>query len=181
EVDTSFVLISVYLCGLGLSVGALMQNLVLATQNTLDVHEMGAGTSGVAFFRSLGGAIGVSALGAVMAAQVKTDLVSGLAKLGVPADALGGGSGGVPDLSKVPAPVQSVIENAYAHGITTIFLYAVPMAVVSLIAVLFMKEIPLGQRSGIEQVLDEERQDETQQDGTQQQDETRQDAVVERA
>jgi EmrB/QacA subfamily drug resistance transporter len=157
EVDTSFVLISVYLFGLGLSVGALMQNLVLATQNTLDVHEMGSGTSGVAFFRSLGGAIGVSALGAVMASHVKTDLVSGLAKLGVPADALGSGAGAVPDLSQVPGPVAQVIASAYSDGITTIFLYAVPMAVISLIAVLFIKEIPLGQRSGIEQVLDEEK------------------------
>ncbi|MFC7878103.1 MDR family MFS transporter [Isoptericola sp. NPDC057391] len=156
EVDTSFVVISVYLFGLGLSVGALMQNLVLATQNTLDVHEMGAGTSGVAFFRSLGGAIGVSALGAVMAAQVKTDLSTGLAKLGIASDAMGAGSGAVPDLAALPAPVQTVVESAYSDGITTIFLYAVPMAVVSLIAVLFIKEIPLGQRSGIEQVLDEE-------------------------
>ncbi|MFI2105149.1 MDR family MFS transporter [Isoptericola sp. NPDC019693] len=157
EVDTSFVLISVYLFGLGLSVGALMQNLVLATQNTLDVHEMGAGTSGVAFFRSLGGAIGVSALGAVMAAQIKTDLSTGLAKLGIASDAMGAGSGAVPDLASLPAPVQTVVEGAYADGITTIFLYAVPMAVVSLIAVLFIKEIPLGHRSGIEQVLDEEK------------------------
>ncbi|GAB6937048.1 MDR family MFS transporter [Isoptericola variabilis] len=157
EVDTSFVVISVFLFGLGLSVGALMQNLVLATQNTLDVHEMGAGTSGVAFFRSLGGAIGVSALGAVMAAQIKTDLSTGLAKLGIASDAMGAGSGAVPDLASLPAPVQTVVEGAYADGITTIFLYAVPMAVVSLIAVLFIKEIPLGQRSGIEQVLDEEK------------------------
>ncbi|MCA5892117.1 MFS transporter [Isoptericola sp. NEAU-Y5] len=160
EVDTSFVLISVYLFGLGLSVGALMQNLVLATQNTLDVREMGSGTSGVAFFRSLGGAIGVSALGAVMAAKVKTEMTTGLAQLGIPATAIGDDSGAVPDLSQVPESVRGVIEASYSTGITTIFLYAVPMAVISLIAVLFIKEVPLGQRSGIEQVLDEGRQDE---------------------
>ncbi len=153
-VDTSFVVIGAYLFGLGLSVGALMQNLVLATQNTLDVREMGAGTSGVAFFRSLGGAIGVSVLGAIMASTVKTDLASGLADLGVPASALGGSTGSVPDLSQVPEPVRAVIEQSYSNGITEIFLYAVPMAVVSLIAVLFIKEIPLGERSGIEQARD---------------------------
>ncbi|MEL7977252.1 MDR family MFS transporter [Isoptericola sp. F-RaC21] len=157
EVDTSFVVISVFLFGLGLSVGALMQNLVLATQNTLDVHEMGAGTSGVAFFRSLGGAIGVSALGAVMASKIQDDLATGLAKLGIASDAMGAGSGAVPDLASLPAPVQTVVESAYSDGITTIFLYAVPMAVISLIAVLFIKEIPLGQRSGIEQALAEEK------------------------
>ena len=46
-----------------LGVGMLMQNLVLAVQNTLDVKEIGSGTSTVAFFRTLGGALGVSALG----------------------------------------------------------------------------------------------------------------------
>ena len=162
-VDTSFVVIGVFLFGLGLSVGALMQNLVLATQNTLDVHEMGAGTSGVAFFRSLGGSIGVSVLGALMATKVQDETVEGLAELGVPASALGSGTGGVPDLSQVPDAVRSVIESAYSDGITHIFLIAVPMALVALVAVIFLKEIPLGQRSGIEQTLDEERAEEQEQ------------------
>ncbi|CAM3717125.1 MDR family MFS transporter [Isoptericola cucumis] len=163
EVDTSFVVIGVFLFGLGLSVGALMQNLVLATQNTLDVHEMGAGTSGVAFFRSLGGSIGVSVLGALMATKVQDETVEGLAEIGVPASALGSGTGGVPDLSQVPDAVRSVIESAYSDGITHIFLIAVPMALVALVAVIFLKEIPLGQRSGIEQTLDEERAEEQEQ------------------
>ncbi|MFP3714626.1 MDR family MFS transporter [Puerhibacterium sp. TATVAM-FAB25] len=155
DAHTSFVLISVYLFGLGLSVGALMQNLVLATQNTLHVSEMGSGTSAVAFFRSLGGAVGVSALGAVLANTVKEDIASGLARLGVPADVMGG-SAAVPDLSQVPAPVRTIIQDAYAHGIGEIFLIAVPMAVVALVCVIFLKEIPLGTRSGVEQLLEEQ-------------------------
>ncbi|WP_245993104.1 MDR family MFS transporter [Xylanimonas allomyrinae] len=142
DAHTSFVLISIYLFGLGLSVGALMQNLVLAVQNTLAVHEMGTGTATVAFFRSLGGAIGVSALGAVLASQVKNDLLTGLATLGIPADALGGSSSAVPDMSTLPGPVRTIVENAYADGISEIFLIAVPMAVIALVATLFIKEVP---------------------------------------
>jgi EmrB/QacA subfamily drug resistance transporter len=155
DAHTSFVLISIYLFGLGLGVGALMQNLVLAVQNTLDVKEMGAGTSTVAFFRSLGGAIGVSALGAVLANQVKDDIATGLAKAGVPASAMGD-SGAVPELSKVPAPIRTIIENAYADGISQIFLIAVPMAIIALVCVIFLKEIPLGTRSGVEQLLEQQ-------------------------
>jgi EmrB/QacA subfamily drug resistance transporter len=160
DAHTSFVLISVYLFGLGLSVGALMQNLVLATQNTLHVNEMGSGTSAVAFFRSLGGAVGVSALGAVLAHTVKEDIASGLARLGVPADVMGGSAAAVPDLSQVPGPVRTVIEDAYADGIAQIFLIAVPMAVIALVCVIFLKEIPLGTRSGVEQLLEEQAADE---------------------
>ncbi|GAA4724215.1 hypothetical protein GCM10023216_12640 [Isoptericola chiayiensis] len=159
--DTSLVVVSVYLFGLGLSVGALMQNLVLATQNTLDLRDMGAGTATVAFFRSLGGAIGVSALGAVMAADVKERIADGLADLGVPAAALGGSTGSVPDMSALPAPVADVVAGAYTEGITGIFLVAVPMALVALVAICFVVEIPLGERSGIEQARDLTKEPET--------------------
>ncbi|MFV2143672.1 MDR family MFS transporter [Isoptericola sp. G70] len=152
--QTSFVVISVYLFGLGLSVGALMQNLVLATQNTLDVREMGAGTATVAFFRSLGGAVGVSVLGAVLAGSVKEDLAAGLARLGVPVSAMGDSAGAVPDMSQLPAPVVDVVAGAYTDGITGIFLIAVPMALVALVAICFIREIPLGERSGIQQARD---------------------------
>lgn len=153
--ETSFGLIGLYLFGLGLSVGALMQNLVLAVQNTLSPTEMGSGTSTVAFFRSLGGAVGVSALGAVLASTVKDDIVHGLSKLGVATDAMGVG-GTVPNIATLPTPVAEVVRDAYADGISDIFLIAVPMAVIALICVLFLKEIPLGRRTGIEQMLEEE-------------------------
>lgn len=154
DAHTSFVLIGVYLFALGISVGALMQNLVLAVQNTLDVKEMGSGTSTVAFFRSLGGAVGVSALGAVLATTVKDDILHGLSKLGVPLDSMGLG-GTVPNIATLPTPIARVVEDAYADGISEIFLIAVPMAVIALICVLFLKEIPLGQRSGIQMALED--------------------------
>jgi EmrB/QacA subfamily drug resistance transporter len=147
---TSFVIISVYLFGLGISVGTLMQNLVLATQNTLALRDMGAGTATVAFFRSLGGAIGVSVLGAVLATHVKEDLTAGLAELGVPASAMGS-AGAVPDMSSLPAPVVDVVAGAYTDGITGIFLIAVPMSLIALVAICFLVEVPLGERSGIEE------------------------------
>ena len=54
----------------GIGVGMSMQNLVLAVQNTVALKDIGAASSTVAFFRSLGGTIGVSVLGAVLAHRV---------------------------------------------------------------------------------------------------------------
>lgn len=152
---TNLAILGVFLFGLGVSVGALMQNLVLAVQNTLSIHEMGSGTSTVAFFRTLGGTIGVTALGAVLANRVYDDIVAGITKLGVPADALAGGAGAVPDVHTLQEPIRSIVEDAYADGVSHIFLLAVPMALIALVATLFIKEIPLGKRSGIEQMLEE--------------------------
>ena len=93
--------ISIGMALMGLGVGAMMQNLVLAVQNTVDVSDIGATSASVAFFRSLGGALGVSVLGAVLADHVQTLIVDGLAALGIT------GSGSAPaslDLSNLPAP-----------------------------------------------------------------------------
>jgi len=155
DYHTSFTLISVYLFFLGVSMGMLMQNLVLAVQNTLDVDEMGAGTSTVAFFRSLGGAIGVSVLGAVLATKVTTSIQDGLTKLGIPADSMGGGNA-VPDVSTLPAPIKDLVEKSYGDGIAEIFLVAVPLALIALIAVSFLKEVPLGTKTGLQERLEKE-------------------------
>ena len=67
-----------------------MQNLVLAVQNTVDVRDIGAASAAVSFFRSLGGAVGVSALGAILASLVQNQVHDGLVALG-PAVTAGGG------------------------------------------------------------------------------------------
>jgi len=71
---TSLVELAAFMVLVGAGVGFMMQNLVLVTQNTVGQRDMGAGSSLIAFFRSLGGAIGVSALGAVLASKVASDL-----------------------------------------------------------------------------------------------------------
>ena len=68
----------------------VMQNLVLVVQNTVRREDMGAGSSLIAFFRSLGGAIGVSVLGAVLATHARDSIAEGLRALGVGAASLGG-------------------------------------------------------------------------------------------
>ena len=70
---TSLVELGVFMLLLGAGVGMLMQNLVLVVQNTVRFEDIGAGSSLVAFFRSLGGAIGVSVLGALLADHASDD------------------------------------------------------------------------------------------------------------
>jgi EmrB/QacA subfamily drug resistance transporter len=53
---------------LGLGLGLMMQNLVLVLQNSVPSRDIGAATGAGQFFRSMGGTIGVSLMGAVLAA-----------------------------------------------------------------------------------------------------------------
>jgi MFS family permease len=139
---TPLLTVGVYMSVLGLGLGATMQNLVLAVQNNTAQSDMGAASSVVAFFRSMGGSIGVSALGAVLSHQVADSVTRGLARLGVPTGD-GHESHAIPDLRALPAPVRAVFENAFGEATGHIFLVAVPFAVLALVCVLFIREVPL--------------------------------------
>ncbi|MGW7368536.1 MFS transporter [Streptomyces sp. NPDC054841] len=144
--DTEYWRIAVFMAVMGLGLGMMMQNLVLATQNQVAPQDLGSASSVVTFFRSLGGAIGVSALGAVLANRVTHYVEDGLAELGPKAAAMGHGGtagGGIPDLDTLPAPIRTVIESAYGHGVADVFLYSAPFALLAFLVTLFIKEVAL--------------------------------------
>lgn len=131
----------IFMAILGLGLGMLMQNLVLAVQNTVSARDIGTASASVAFFRSVGGAIGVSVLGAILGNRVKELAAQGFAAAGIP---VGGGSAGATlDLADMPAPVRDIMRAAYGDATAEIFLIAGAIAVVALIAVLLITERPL--------------------------------------
>ncbi|MCW2833571.1 MAG: transporter [Nocardioides sp.] len=147
---TSLVVVGVFMAVLGLGLGATMQNTVLAVQNSVAAADLGTGSSVVAFFRSMGGSIGVSALGAALGHQVSDQVRTGMTALveagKVPADALatlGSDSTSIPDLATLPAPVRQVFEHAFGEATGHIFLIALPFAVLSLVLLLFIEEKPM--------------------------------------
>jgi len=141
DAHTSLLVVGAYMAVLGLGLGATMQNLVLAVQNNAAQADLGAASSVVAFFRSMGGSIGVSALGAVLSAQVAVSARRGLTALGLPAS--DHSSHSIPDLATLPAPVRAVFENAFGDATAHLFLIAVPFAVLALVCVALIKEVPL--------------------------------------
>jgi EmrB/QacA subfamily drug resistance transporter len=146
---TSLVELGFFMVIVGGGLGSLMQNLVLVVQNAVEQHDIGAGSSLISFFRSLGGAIGVSVLGAILATRASSSIAEGLAAQGIrPSGSMR--TGGVPDVGSLPAPVAHVVEHAYGVGIAEIFLVAAPLGLVALAALVLMRETPLGSKSGIE-------------------------------
>ncbi|NEA38673.1 MFS transporter [Streptomyces sp. SID11385] len=139
DAHTSLVVVGVWMFLVGTGVGMSMQNLVLVLQNTVPLHELGAASGAITFFRSLGGTIGVSVLGAVLANSVSGKIADGLKKLGIDgaAGAAGGGSGTL-DVKGMPAPVQEVVRGAYGDATGHIFLIAAFIALVGIIAAAFL-------------------------------------------
>ncbi|MEE3852049.1 MFS transporter [Gordonia sp. LSe1-13] len=140
---TNMVLVGAYLFVLGVGMGMSMQNLVLAVQNNVRPDDLGAATATVSFFRSLGGAAGVSVLGAVLSNHVADLIARGLDAIGIGAAQTGGTAAGLSNLNELPAPIADIVRGAYGDGTARIFLIAAAMAALSLIAIAFIREVAL--------------------------------------
>jgi hypothetical protein len=137
----------------------MMQNLVLATQNQVAPADLGSASSTVTFFRSLGGAVGVSALGAVMAHRITHYVQDGISSLSPKyqaALAKSGSTDSIPDMNMLPKPIRTLLESAYGHGIADVFLIASALAAVAFLITLFIKEVPLKTKGALAQTADGE-------------------------
>jgi len=153
DATTDIVVLSLFLFVLGTGIGMTMQNLVLAVQNTVAARDLGAASSAVAFFRTLGGTVGVAVLGAVLDARVGELTARGLA--GVPGAAQGSGGAGLADLADAPPAVRALIEVAYGDATGRIFAVSAVVAVVALAAIVFIREVALKTESGDERLRTE--------------------------
>ncbi len=142
--DTSYLFVAVFMALMGVGIGTLVQNVVLAVQNTVDVSDVGAASAAISFFRSLGGSIGVAILGAVLTNLVRTNISESMNQLGIEPDAMSVGSGGARlDISDLSAPLQQVFHHAYADAFGPVFLIAAFISVSSVIAIAAVRGTPL--------------------------------------
>jgi EmrB/QacA subfamily drug resistance transporter len=145
---TSLVIVGLDVLVFGAGLGLFIQVLTLVVQNAVPMREMGVATSSVTFFRSMGGAIGASALGAVLTARIAAEF-----KVFLPPSVLAGGGDKVAQLVQSPSVVDALkrtnpalhegIIQAYSHGIDRLFLVAIPVSVLSVIAALFIRQVNL--------------------------------------
>ncbi|MFG2037695.1 MDR family MFS transporter [Dactylosporangium sp. NPDC048998] len=130
QVDTPLWQAFIYMTVIGVGLGLAMQPLILAVQNALDLRDMGAGTSAATFFRSLGGSVGVAALGAVMNNQLAKQLHG----------AAGGVSINAPAQVRALPPAQlQMVEHIFVNALHPVFLSA---AVVALVGTLITLALP---------------------------------------
>lgn len=108
---------------LGTGLGLVMPNMTIAVQNALPLARRGVGTAMLAFFRSLGGLLGVTASGAILAHQLHSHGVEAVSALGA------------------HAATQTV--EVYRHAIASVFGAGAVLLLVGLVFLLFLPELPL--------------------------------------
>ena len=136
---------TVFMFVLGVGIGGVMQVLVIAVQNVVPYRDLGVATSGVTFFRSIGGSFGTAVFGAIFAGQLTGNLAHYLAGTPVPAGFNAEAGASPAALAQLPPAVHSGFIHAYAASLHTVFLSAVPIAAVAFLLTWWLQEVPLRQ------------------------------------
>ena len=140
-------LISICLFVIGLGVGLVMQVTLLAVQNAVEFQHMGTATGGVTFFRSMGGALGVAIFGSIFNNRVDHQLP----RL-IPPESLQGIDSSTllsspQELLLLPPEVLEGVREAFSQSLETVFLLAVPLALLAFAISWWLPNVPLRERS----------------------------------
>jgi MFS family permease len=141
-VSTGAWTIAGYMVVFGLGLGLILQVLTVAVQNAVPYEELGTATSGVTFFRMIGGSFGTAVFGAVFANLVVGNVLHSLHVSRAPSGfSLNAENPAV--IHKLPGPLQAGVIDGIAHTIQTMFLIGVPIAFVAFLLSWTLPEIEL--------------------------------------
>ena len=140
--STTQLTLGIWMVVLGLGIGLFMQVPVLAVQNSVPFKQMGAGTSVVSFARSIGSSFGGAIFGTILLTRLNSHLSTLLPQFKgkINASSIAGGTSG---LVHVPLQIQDKIFEAFVLAFHDLFIYAIPVAAITLIFAFLLKEIPL--------------------------------------
>ena len=150
----------------GLGIGPSFAVFTLVVQNSVNAARIGVATASLTFFQQIGGTIGLTLAGSLLATRLVSEIPKQLVAAGVPqqvVDGFAGGGGvdltGTGDLGQrilasvppaqqpqiaplIPAIVHAIYE-AFSIAIAATFWVGVVGAVIAVIAVAFMREEPM--------------------------------------
>ncbi len=147
--DTTLFDIGWRLFVLGLGLGPAQGLFALASQNAVPPAQIGVATSSAQFFRQIGGTVGAAVFGAVMTTALAVHMAAitvpggarltldALQKLALSAAAEGAGSHAV--------AVDPAVRAAFSAAMVDVINTGLVIAVLGLVAILFIPEIPLRQ------------------------------------
>jgi EmrB/QacA subfamily drug resistance transporter len=139
-VGTTRLTSGLYMAVLGAGMGFLMQITMLIAQNSVEMKDMGVGSSSSTLFRTIGGSFGVSLFGAIFTHQVQNTMS---ARSGGKAAPSGSGQLDPASLAKLPAAVKDAYLHGVANGTHHVFLWGALISLVGFAAAWFVKEVPL--------------------------------------
>lgn len=130
NMNTSQTLLMIYITIMGIGMGLAIPSFLIAVQTTVERRQLGTATSTIQFSRSIGGTLGVSAMGAALGMRLASNLsASGLNPKLV--------SQLLDPVPGAEAVMDSNLRFAVADAISIVFIIALAAAALALVTVLF--------------------------------------------
>ncbi len=153
QVETSLVTLGGILFLFGFGLGLVMQVLVLIVQNSFPVAVVGTATATNNFFRQIGSSLGASLVGSLFIHNMQRNLsenlpgaFTSLGEQGAEWAARFSGTGDAANsltpaaVLELPGPIRDAVLLSYNDGLTPVFLLMVPLAVISFLLLLPIRE-----------------------------------------
>ncbi|PJI85554.1 MDR family MFS transporter [Luteimicrobium subarcticum] len=148
-VDTTLFVFGAMIFVFGLGIGLVMQNIILAVQNSVDPREIGVATSANSYFREIGATLGIAVVGTIFTSRLTERLGDVFAQAGATGQT-GGADSLTPDVVKqLPEPLHSGVLNAYVDALAPTFWYLVPIGILALVMAFFLPQLTLSDTAGM--------------------------------
>jgi EmrB/QacA subfamily drug resistance transporter len=138
SLETTHLVMSLWMLTVGAGLGLFMQVAMLAVQNSTDRADLGSATSTVTFFRSIGSSLGGAIFGTVLIARLTHHIQES-----IPGAASFTKNAVTSGVANLPTQVKHAVLQAYVTSFHDMFLLAIPFAVAAFVVALFLREAPL--------------------------------------
>ncbi|MFC9848053.1 MDR family MFS transporter [Streptomyces sp. NPDC060223] len=142
DTETTRLTSGVYMAVVGAGMGCLMQITMLVAQNSVELKDMGVASSTSTLARTLGSSFGVAIMGALFNQRVQDVMVERAGALGSQVTEQSAQLDAA-SLAKLPVAAREAYQYAVSSGTHSAFLLGAVVAVIALVAGLFVKEVPL--------------------------------------
>jgi EmrB/QacA subfamily drug resistance transporter len=146
-VGTSKLVAVLMMLVVGYSFGTSSPIVNLTAQNAMPVADLGAASSALITFRSLGATLGIAGVGSVLLAHLRSGVAALPGGRGLDIGRIASGPDTIFDLSE---PLRSGVVHVMAHAIATGMALCIPLVLAALVVAVWLPELPLRDRTDIE-------------------------------
>lgn len=149
--NTNYLFLVLPMVMMGFGAASIFSSTSIASQNGVEFHDLGVATATVMFFRSLGGSLGLAVFGTILNSTIRSEIP---ARTGIAAEKASSLIRSPEEIQKLVDVQRQAVVDSVALGVSRIFWCCVAIMVIGFFIALVLPEIPLKQRAGLSDAME---------------------------
>lgn len=138
---------------LGFGAATVFTTTSIASQNAVEMHDLGVATATVMFFRNVGGSFGLAVFGTMLNSTIRSEIP---ARIGVAPDEAAGLIRSPAEIAALPDASRQAVVDSVALGVSRIYWVCAAAMVAALVCALMLPEKPLRLRAGLSDAMEDQ-------------------------